>query len=106
MAYAGNVFRAGAVLHCKNRFVDKLSRGRSDHVYAQDLVCVAIGEYLGEAVRLEICFRSGIRHEWELADLIIDTLFLQIFLRLADPTHFRMRVYNAWYAVIVDVNRA
>ena len=76
MAYAGNVFRTGAILHRKNRFVDKLSRSRSDHVYAQDLVCVAIGEYLGEAVRLEICFRSGIRHERELTDLIIDAFLL------------------------------
>lgn len=106
VAYASNVLGAGAVFHRENRLVDELSRSRSDHVHTQDLVRVAVGEYLCETVRLEIRLRSGIRHEWEFADLVVDALLLEIFLRLANPTHFRMRVYHARHAIVIDVNRA
>lgn len=106
VAHAGNIFRAGAVLHREDCLVNELSRGRSDHMHAQDLVCVAVGEYLGESVRLKIRLRPGVRHERKLADLVIDAFLLQILLRLTDPAHLRMRVYHARHAVVVDVNRA
>jgi len=106
VAYAGNVLRAGTVFHRENRLVDKLSRSRSDHMHTQDFVRVAVGEYLCEAVRLEIRLRSGVRHERKLTDLVVNTLLLEIFLRLANPTHFRMRVYHTRHAIVVDVNCA
>lgn len=70
---------------------------------AEDLVSLLLRDELHLALGVEVRLRPRVGHEGELADLVLDTVRLELLLGLADPGDFRMSVDDGGNCAVVDV---
>ncbi len=84
MAGAGEVFRRPAEFHQHRCLVDHLARPGTDNMHAEHLVGGLVGEHLHKALCRTVGAGAAIGGERELADIILNTSGLQVFLALAD----------------------
>ena len=94
MACAGNVQACGS---------DHLTGIRANNVHTQHTIRFLLDNKLNEAVRFVIGLGTRVRHEGELAHLVLNTFCLQRLFRLADPRHLWVRVDHRWDHIVVYV---
>ena len=103
MASSRHVLGARAVLERQRTLGDHLTSVGADNVDAENTVRLLVCEELDHAVRVQVGLGPRVGGEGESADLVLDTLFLELLLVLPDPGHFGMRVHDRGDGGVVDV---
>lgn len=70
---------------------------------AQNAVSLGVSQKLDKAVVVVVGAGSAVGLEWELADLVLDLLLLELLFSVADPRDLRVRVDNGGNGHVVDV---
>ena len=100
---SGDVLGAAVVLHDRHALGDQFRRPRAEDVDAQHAVGLRVGQHLHPAVGFVHRFRPRDGRELELADAVLDSLLLQLLLRLPHARDFRPDVDDARDRVVVHV---
>ena len=78
MAHSGDVFGRGTIFHGYYSFRDHIRRARTDHVYAQNFVCIFIGQYFDESIQVHARTGAAGGFEWETSCFVGTSLFFQL----------------------------
>lgn len=101
-----NVLSTSAIFNSKNTLRNHLTRIRAHDMHPQNPIRLGLSQKLDEPLRVQIRLCPRIRRKHKLSNLVLDSLRLQILLRLTNPRDLRVRVDNRRDGVVVDVSVA